>query len=360
VDQTRLGAAGPLVSRLGLGTGYFGTRIVGTTARRMIDRFVDAGGTLIDTADIYGRGVLRPGVADAGASELLLGDVLSGRRDRVVLASKVGQRAIAGPGPDKVGLSRAMIERSVDASLRRLRTDWIDLYQCHLADPHTPLDETLGAMTDLVTKGKIRYAGVSNWDGWQVLEATLTASRDGNTEMVSDQVWYNVIDRQVENGVVPACRRAGVGVIAYSPLAGGFLLGGYRRSDSRPAAGRRLIADDQLRHTSWDGLATPRGFDTIEAIDGLARALDMAPSTIALRWLLDAGAADVVLVGPRDEAQLAEFLLANDATVPTDALAQLTHVSEPEHSYPRSFTDAYARRESPVYGGLPDFGNWDE
>jgi aryl-alcohol dehydrogenase (NADP+) len=355
-----LGDAGPSVSRLGLGTGYFGTRIVGTTASRMVDQFLDAGANLIDTADIYGRGVLSTGVGDAGASERELGEVLAGRRDRVFLASKVGQQAIAGAGPDKVGLSRTMIERSVDASLRRLRTDWIDLYQCHLADPHTAVEETLGALTDLVSAGKIRHAGVSNWDGWQVIEASLTAAQQGKCPIVSNQVWYNVIDRQVENSVVPACRRAGVGVIAYSPLAGGFLLGGYRRSGERPSAGSRLVADEQLRHTSWDGLATPRGWDVIEAVDDLAHELGMAPSTVALRWLLDAGAADVAVVGPRDEAQLAEFLRAGDGRLPDDALARLTRVSEPEHTYPRTFTDAYARPESRVYGGLPNLGNPDE
>jgi aryl-alcohol dehydrogenase-like predicted oxidoreductase len=355
-----LGDQGPSVSRLGLGTGYFGTRIVGRTARRMVDQFLDAGGTLIDTADIYGRGVLRRGVADAGESERMLGEVLSGRRDRVVLASKVGQRAIAGPGPDRVGLSRRTIERSVDASLMRLRTDRIDLYQCHLADPSTPVEETLGALTDLVAKGKIGHAGVSNWDGWQVVEASLTAAQRNLCRIVSNQVWYNMIDRRVENSVVPACRQVGVGVIAYSPLAGGFLLGGYGRSSARPPAGSRLVADDQLRHTSWDGLATDRGWDTVEAIDIIARDLGMATSTVALRWLLDAGAADVAVVGPRDDTQLGEFLHAGHATLPAAALAELTRMSEPEHTYPRTFTDAYARPESPVFGGLPDFGNGDE
>jgi len=155
MERTRLGETGPSVSRLGLGTAYFGTRVAGESASRIIDRFLDAGGDLIDTADIYGREVLRPGVVDAGASERALGDLLLGRRHRVVLASKVGQRATAGPGRNKVGLSRTTIERAVDASLHRLRTDWIDLYQCHLWDPHTPLEETLGALTDLVVKGKI-------------------------------------------------------------------------------------------------------------------------------------------------------------------------------------------------------------
>jgi aryl-alcohol dehydrogenase-like predicted oxidoreductase len=356
MERTQLGEAGPSVSRLGLGTAYFGTRLEGKAARRIVDRFLEAGGNLIDTADVYGRAVRRPGVTDAGASERTLGELLLGRRQRVFLATKVGQRTAAGAGTDKVGLSRAAIERAVDSSLRRLRTDWIDLYQCHLSDPFTPVEETLGALADLVSSGKIRWVGVSNWDGWQVTSATLTAKVLGNSPIVSNQVWYNVIDRQIENSVVPACRQAGVGIIAWGALAQGFLVGGYQRADVRPAPGTRLDAGGQLRLFSWEALATPRGWDIVETVNAIAGDQRVAPSTVAMRWLLDAGAADVVLIGPRDEAQLEEFLLAGRPTVTRGAMERLTAVSEPEHSYPRCFTEAYALRDSPVYGGLPNLG----
>jgi aryl-alcohol dehydrogenase-like predicted oxidoreductase len=356
VDVIRLGHGGPLVSRLGLGTGYFGTRISLEGAERLVDGFLEGGGTLIDTADCYGRGVLRAGVGDAGASEELLGRVLTSRRERVVLASKVGQRVIAGAGSDKVGLSPVAISRAVEASLRRLRTDRIDLYQCHLFDPYTPVEDTLGTLTRLVDEGKIGAAGVSNWDGWQVLDANAVAARDGLTPVVSDQVWYNLADRRAENSVAPACRRAGAGVIAYSGLAGGFLSGSYTPSMPRPAAGSRLMAHGQLVHTSWEGLATPRGWRVVEAVVAAAKAFETTPSTVALRWLLDAGAADVVLGGPRNESELQEFLLAAEARLSQSALDQLTALSEPEYSYPRSFTEAYAHPGGPLYGGLPDLG----
>src|SRR4051794_15044070 len=165
MERTRLGDSGPTVSRLGLGTAMFGTRITGSAAQHILDRFLDAGGDLVDTADIYGRGVLKPGTSDSGASERTLGEFLPDRRNRVFLATKVGQRVIAGPGRDKVGLSRGMIERALDQSLKRLRTDRIDLYQCHLWDPYTPITETLGVFEELIRLGKIRWVGVSNWDG---------------------------------------------------------------------------------------------------------------------------------------------------------------------------------------------------
>lgn len=356
MELIRLGDVGPVVSRLGLGTGYFGTRVDAPTAARLVDQFLDAGGTLVDTADCYGRGVLRPGVGDAGAAERTLGGVLATRRDRVVLASKVGQRVLPGAGRDKVGLSATMIRRSVEASLRRLGTDRLDLYQCHLADPCTPVEETLEALTQLVSDGKVLHVGVSNWDGWQVMDARAVAARSDFVPVVSNQVWYNAADRRVENSVAPACHRVGVGIIAYSALAGGFLTGSYRRTAERPAPGGRLTADGALEHTSWEGLATEQGWNVVEHVLAVAEREGIRPSSVALRWLLENGAADVALVGPRSEAELAAILEYDAAAIPDDALRRLTELSEPDYSYPRSFTEAYARPDGPLYGGLPDLG----
>lgn len=356
MDTIQLGDSGPVVSRLALGTGYFGTRIDTPTAAGLVDRFLDAGGTLVDTADCYGRGVLRPGVGDAGASERTLGELLATRRDRIVLASKVGQRVLPGAGPDKVGLAPSMIRRSIDASLRRLRTDRLDLYQCHLSDPLTPVEDTLGALTELVAAGKVLHVGVSNWDGWQVMDARMVAARGGLAPVISNQIWYNAADRRAENSVIPACHRVGAGIVAYSALAGGFLTGSYRRTQERPAPETRLNASFGLVHTSWDGLATDQGWQVVDHVLAVAEAAGTTPSSVAIRWILEEGGADVALVGPRSEAELDAILAYGDATLPPGALRRLTELSEPPYSYPRSFTETYARPEGPLFGGLPDLG----
>jgi aryl-alcohol dehydrogenase-like predicted oxidoreductase len=353
VDESRLGLQGPIVSRLGLGTAQFGTLVDRQHAARLLDRFLAAGGTLVDTADIYGRESSGSGQRGPGASESLLGDVLRGRRSRVFLASKVGQASRLDPGYDEVGLSPSRIRAAVDASLRRLNTDWIDLYQCHLWDPYMPVEDTLGALSDLVTDGKIRFIGVSNWDGWQVVDAAWKASRLSRPAIVSNQLWYNLVDRRIENSVIPACRQVGVAIVAYGAIAQGFLAGGYRRSsrgDRDP--GGRFSPEGLLPDRSWAGLATTRGWSIVEAVAGVADELGLSPSVVALRWLLDSGGADVVLLGSRDDDQLADLLAVTDAVLPPEARDRLTEVSEPDATYPRSFTETYSRRESPYFGGM--------
>jgi aryl-alcohol dehydrogenase-like predicted oxidoreductase len=349
MDSTRLGAQGPLVSRLGLGTAQFGTRLGRKEAERLVDMFVAQGGTMLDTADVYGRGDLRHG---PGASERLLGDILRSRRREVFIASKVGQAASSNPGSDEVGLSPIRIRRGIDRTLRHLRTDWIDLYQCHLWDPNTPLEDTIGALSDLVAEGKIRYIGVSNWDGWQVVAGAWKASDLSKLPIVSDQLWYNLLDRKLENAVIPACNEIGVAVVAYGALAQGFLTGGYDRSSSRESAGGRFAVDGLLRDLSWAGLATARGWRIVDAVRRVAELLGLSPSIVSLRWLLEAGRADVILLGPRSTDQLAEFLRVSDVELPLEARDRLTQLSQPEATYPGSFTDAYSRPQSPYYGGM--------
>jgi aryl-alcohol dehydrogenase-like predicted oxidoreductase len=353
VDECRLGPQGPTVSRLGLGTAQFGTRVDGTRAARLLDRFLEAGGMLVDTADIYGRESIGSGQGGPGASERLIGEVLRGRRSRVFLASKVGQAFRLEPGHDEVGLSPSRIRGAVDASLRRLNTDWIDLYQCHLWDPYTPVEDTLGALSDLVADGKIRFIGVSNWDGWQVVDTAWKASHLNRPPIVSNQLWYNLVDRRIENSVIPACRQAGVAIVAYGALAQGFLAGRHHRpsrGDGDPGA--RFSPEGLLSDRTWAGLATPRGWSIVEAVTAVADELSLSPAVVALRWLLDSGGADVVLLGPGDDGQLADLLGATDARLPLEARQRLTKVSEPDATYPRSFTEAYARRESPYFGGM--------
>ncbi len=352
MDECRLGPQGPNVSRLGLGTAQFGTRVDREQAARLVDRFLANGGTLVDTADIYGRESAGSGQRGPGASEALLGEVLRGRRSRVFLASKVGQASKRDPGHDEVGLSPSRIRGAVDASLRRLQTDWIDLYQCHLWDPYVPVEDTLGALSDLVREGKIRSIGVSNWDGWQVVDGAWKAANLSRPAIVSNQLWYNLIDRRIENSVVPACRQVGVAVIAYGAIAQGFLSGGYRRRSSRGDTSARFSPEGLLPDRTWAGLATTRGWSIVEAVAAIADELGLSPSVVASRWLLDTGGADVVLLGPRDDDQLADLLAVTDAVLPPEARDRLTEVSEPDATYPRSFTDSYSRRESPYFGGM--------
>jgi aryl-alcohol dehydrogenase-like predicted oxidoreductase len=351
VDEAELGPQGPVVSRLGLGTAQFGTQVDGAQAARLLDRFLADGGTLVDTADVYGRESIGSGQRGPGASERLLGEVLRGRRSRVFLASKVGQATRIDPGDDEVGLSPSRIRSAVDASLRRLNTDWIDLYQCHLWDPYVPVEDTLGALSDLVTDGKIRSIGVSNWDGWQVVDGAWKASHLSRPAIVSNQLWYNLIDRRIENSVIPACRKVGVAIVAYGAIAQGFLAGGYRRS-SRGDPGGRFSPEGLLPDRTWAGLATTRGWSIVEAVAAVADELSLSPSVVALRWLLDSGGADVVLLGPRNDDQLADLLGVTDAVLPPEARERLTEVSEPDATYPRSFTETYSRRESPYFGGM--------
>jgi aryl-alcohol dehydrogenase-like predicted oxidoreductase len=352
MDESRLGSQGPVVSRLGLGTAQFGTRVDRQQAARLLDRFLADGGTLVDTADIYGREGAGSGQRGPGASESLLGEVLRGRRSRVFLASKVGQAARLDPGYDEVGLFPSRIRGAVDASLRRLRTDWIDLYQCHLWDPYVPVEDTLGALSDLVSEGKVRSIGVSNWDGWQVVDGAWKASQLSLPAIASNQLWYNLIDRRIENSVIPACREVGVAIIAYGAIAQGFLAGGHHRLSSRGDTSDRFSPEGLLPDRTWAGLATTRGWSIVEAVAGVADELGLSPSVVALRWLLDSGGADVVLLGPRDDDQLADLLAVTDAVLPPEARDRLTEVSEPDATYPRSFTEIYSRRESPYFGGM--------
>jgi aryl-alcohol dehydrogenase-like predicted oxidoreductase len=351
MDEARLGPDGPTVSKLGLGTAQFGTRVDRPQAARLLDRFLADGGTLVDTADIYGR-ELGPGEGGLGTSERLLGEVMRGRRSHVFLASKVGQASRLYPADDEVGLSPDRIRAAVDASLRRLDTDWIDLYQCHLWDPYTPVEDTLGALSDLVTEGKIRFIGVSNWDGWQVVDGAWKASHMHLPAIVSNQLWYNLIDRRIENSVIPACRQVGVAVVAYGAIAQGFLTGRYPRGSFRGHTGGRFAPDGLLPDRSWKGLATTSGWNIVEAVAAVAHELSLSASVVAVRWLLDTGGADVVLLGPRDDHQLADLLAATEAVLSPEARDRLTAVSEPDATYPRSFTETYSRRDSPFFGGM--------
>src|SRR3954465_13218362 len=217
----RLGDSGLVVSTVGLGCNNFGRRIGLDATRAVVDAAIDVGINFLDTADVYGD------------SELLLGEVLEGRRDDVVIATKFGAAVLDAPAWEGRG-SRRYIRRAVERSLRRLRTDWIDLYQMHAPDPVTPIGETLAALTELVQEGKVRYIGSSNFSAWQLADADWTAQTRGNERFISAQNNYSWLKRDVEVELTPACQRFGVGILPFFPLASGLLTGKYRAGEPAP------------------------------------------------------------------------------------------------------------------------------
>jgi aryl-alcohol dehydrogenase-like predicted oxidoreductase len=265
-----LGNSGLLVSVVGLGCNNFGGRIDVRQARAVVDAAIEAGNTLFDTAEMYGKD---------GGSELALGEILEGRRDKVVLATKFGHQAVDMGYGSAAGAKggRGYIRLAVEKSLRRLRTDYIDLYQLHTPDPLTPIEETIAALGDLVTQGKVRYLGHSNLSGWQIADAANKAAQAGKTPFISAQNQWSLLERGVEAEVVPAARHFGLGVLPYFPLANGILTGKVRKGfpppeGTRIAARSHLITDATLDIVealiAW---GAERGVSLLEiAVGGLA------------------------------------------------------------------------------------------
>jgi aryl-alcohol dehydrogenase-like predicted oxidoreductase len=275
-----LGDSGLMVSVAGLGCNNFGRRVDLAGTRAVIDAAMDAGVTMLDTADTYG---------DGGASEELLGEVLAGRREQVVLATKFGHQGYDmgyGPAAGAKG-GRAYIRRAIEASLRRLRTDYIDLYQLHTPDPVTPVAETLAALTELVTEGKVRYLGNSNFTGWQIADAAHVARAAGTAPFVSAQNHWSLLEREVEAEVLPAARHFGLGVLPYFPLANGLLTGKVRRGQAPPAGSRLAsrpgyVTDDKLdRVEALIAWAAERGRTVLEVAVGALAARDGCACVIA-------------------------------------------------------------------------------
>ncbi|HET6666869.1 MAG TPA: aldo/keto reductase [Intrasporangium sp.] len=264
----QLGDSGLTVSAVGLGCNNFGRRIDEESTTAVVRAAIDSGITLFDTADTYGY----------GASEELLGRALGAERENVVVATKFGNDMQGANGPDwGVRGSRRYIRRAVEASLRRLGTDWIDLYQYHRPDLVTPMEETLAALTELVQEGKVRYLGSSNLTGWQVVDADWVARSEGYERFVSAQNEYSLLERGAEDELVPACEHVGVGLLPYFPLASGLLTGKYRRGEAAPAGTRLHSRTEALETADWDTLedvesyAAERGLRVIDvAIGGLA------------------------------------------------------------------------------------------
>jgi aryl-alcohol dehydrogenase-like predicted oxidoreductase len=277
VRTRTLGSSGPDVSVVGLGCNNFGSRVNDEGTREVVDAALEAGITLLDTADVYGN---------RGGSEAALGKALKGRRDRVVLATKFGH-AMTDDAPPNRG-SREYIRQAVEASLRRLQTDWIDLYQYHRPDGITPIEETLGALNELVDQGTVRFIGSSNLDGRQIVEADDVAKDRGWARFVSAQNEYSFLERGAEEELLPTAERLEIGVLPYFPLASGLLTGKYRRGRPAPAGTRLALRPERL---------TDDAFDTIEALESFAESRGVSLLDVAIGGLAAQPAIASVIAG---------------------------------------------------------------
>jgi aryl-alcohol dehydrogenase-like predicted oxidoreductase len=297
----RMGRTGLKVSEICLGTMTFGHQCDERTSFAILDRAADLGVTFLDTADVY---PVPPSPETAGRTEEIVGAWLQGRRDQFVLATKCRMRV--GPGPNDEGLSRCHVLKAAEDSLRRLRTDYIDLYQAHSPDPDTPLDETLGAFDDLVRQGKVRYVGCSNYPAWQVALALGQSARLGQARFDCVQPRYNLLFREPDTELLPLCRDQGLGVIAYNPLAGGFLTGKHR-SPEAPVPGTRFTlgkTGDLYRERYWHQAQ----FDAVEQLRRFFEPRGKSLVQVAVAWVLAQPGVTAAIVGASRPEQLDESL----------------------------------------------------
>jgi aryl-alcohol dehydrogenase-like predicted oxidoreductase len=319
-----LGPTGVLVSELCLGTMTFGEGwgfggIDTATATGLLGRALDAGINFVDTADVYSE----------GRSEEILGQALRGLRDRVVLATKAFGRT--GRGANDAGLSRYHLVRACEASLRRLATDRIDLYQIHGFDALTPLEETLRALDHLVSSGKVLNVGYCNLAAWQAARSLGVSEANGLAKFVSAQMYYSLVGRDIEHEVVPLCLAENLALLPWSPLAGGFLTGKYRRDQQTHPEGSRFATS---KFGEFPPVDKERGFDVVERLIGMAVERGTTPTTIAIKWLLTRPAVASVIIGVRHPEQLDANLEATSLDLPLHDLDELTAMTAPPALYP--------------------------
>jgi len=312
MEFRRLGESGLVVSVVGLGTNNLGMKLDDEQSREVVHAALDEGITLFDTSDSY------------GASEQRLGALLEGRRDDVVLATKFGSdvRNRGGDNGEDWNArgSRRYIRRAVESSLRRLRTDWIDLYQLHRPDPSTPIEETLSALSDLVREGKVRYLGSSNFTGWQVADAEWTSRTRGHERFVSAQNEYNVLKRDVEDDLVPALEQYGIGLLPFFPLASGLLSGKYRRGEAPPQGSR-------IQAWGRESVLTDAVFDVVERLETFARARSISLLDVAIGGLAAQPAVASVIAGATSRAQVTANAAAGTWEPSLDDLAELDELT---------------------------------
>jgi aryl-alcohol dehydrogenase-like predicted oxidoreductase len=319
MDYRTLGRSGASVSNLCLGTMTFGAETDEAGAHAQLDQFVAAGGNLVDTADVYGRGI----------SEQIIGRWFASRpaevTDGVVLATK--GRFPMGTEPNALGLSTRHLTRAVEASLQRLQLDRIDLYQVHAFDPHTPLAETLRTLDGLIQQGKINYYGLSNFTGWQLTKAVHLAAALNVAPPVTLQPQYSLIVREIEWEIVPAVLDAGLGMLPWSPLGGGWLSGKYRRGE-RPTGDTRLGDNPNRGMEAFDRRGTERTWAIVEAVQQVAETRGVSMVEVALAWVTNRPGVTSTILGCRTQEQLATNLRAADLTLSADETATLDQVSD--------------------------------
>jgi aryl-alcohol dehydrogenase-like predicted oxidoreductase len=312
MEFRRLGNSGLVVSVVGLGTNNLGMKLDMAGSREVVHAALDAGITLFDTADSY------------GAAEERLGELLENNRDDVVLATKFGgdvrRRGLSNGEDWGARGSRRYVRRAAEASLRRLRTDWIDLYQLHRPDPATPIDETLAALDDLVREGKVRYIGSSNLKGWQVADAEWTARTHGRTRFISAQNEYNWLQRGIEAELVPALEHYGIGLLPYYPLASGLLTGKYRRGEPAPEGSR-------IRTWGRESVLTDQTFDVLESLESFAKSRGVTLLDIAIGGLAAQPAVGSVIAGATSREQVQRNVAAGSWHPSADDLEELREIA---------------------------------
>jgi aryl-alcohol dehydrogenase-like predicted oxidoreductase len=334
MEKRELGSSGLGLSVLGLGTMTFGAEADETASHAILDRYVEGGGRFIDTADVYSHGV----------SEEIIGRWLAKRgghgHDDLVVATKA--RFSMGDGPDDVGAGRRHLVQALDASLRRLGVEAIDLYQMHAWDPDTPLEETLGTLNDFVVAGKVRHVGVSNYLSWHLERAArITSARDW-APVVSLQPQYSLLSREIELEIMPVCLDLGMGLLPWSPLGGGWLTGKYS-SSSRPSGATRLGEDPGRGVEAYDLRNNERTWRVVAEVEAISKARDVPMSQVALNWVRARPLVTSALLGCRTVSQLEENLGALGWELGPDEMARLDRASAPGiPSYPQGFLEEYA------------------
>jgi len=311
MEQRRLGSSGLQVSAVGLGCNNFGRRNDAEETRAIVARALDLGVTFFDTANTYG---------ERGLSEEYLGKALGARRPHVVVATKFGMQM--GDGPHDAGGSRKHVVAACEASLQRLGSDYIDLYQIHRPDPQTPIDETLSALDDLVRAGKVRYTGCSNFNGWQLVEAAWVSRSRSLTAFVSAQNYYNLLDRRIERELVPACERYGASVLPFFPLASGFLTGKYRKGQADPE-GARLSAGDAMTRAVF----SERNWTILEQLERIALDAGRSLVELAIGWLASQPHVASVISGATRPEQVEQNVSAGEWRLTREELERVDAVA---------------------------------
>ena len=341
MQYARLGDSGLVVSRLSFGSMTFGkgagpfatvSKVDQANADALVGRAIDAGINYFNSADVYA----------GGESERMLGKALGAKRKSVVIATKLGNRM--SPAVIDTGLSRRQVFAAAEGSLKRLGTDYIDVYLVHRVDMFTPIEETIEALEDLVRQGKVRYVGFSNWPAWMAAKAVGLQRERGWSRLRAAEMYYSLVGRDVEHEVVPFCLDAGIGIMAWSPLAGGFLSGKYTRDKPKGDSGDRLSGFDFLPYDR------ERGYELVDLLRAIGAKHSASPAQVSLAWLLTRPAVATILIGASNAGQLDDNVGATEVELDADDLAKLEAATKPTVPYPQWFTARVA--DSKVHEAL--------